>query len=95
MAYINIPAGSRFSVNRANLVTMLEELETEWSVTLVHMDKEERFRGINRERLETMLVAILTAASDTDSIELFGTGTSFRACRPLIRRMLIASYAAI
>lgn len=95
MAMLNIPPGSKFSLCRNNINTMTAELAIEWSATTVVLDKESGFRGLNRDRLEDNLVAILTAASDTGSIEYFPEGSSFRVCRKLIRRMFTAAYNAI
>jgi hypothetical protein len=85
MAFLTIPTGSTFSMCRNNIDTMLVELGQS------ALDKESSFR-FNRETLASYLSAELTSQAKTASIEPLATGSSFRQCRPAIRRMFIAAY---
>lgn len=85
MALLPIITGSSFSVNRNNIDAMLIELGQS------PLDKESSFR-FNRETLAASLAGELTDQLKTADIEPLATGSSFRQCRPAIRRMFVAAY---
>ena len=85
MAFLTIPTGSSYSMCRDNIDTMLVELGQP------ALDKESSFR-FNREYLRLYITAELTSQAKTASIETLATGSSFRQCRPAIRRMFVAAY---
>lgn len=83
MAELRIVTGSSFSVNRNNIDTMLIELGQDG------LDKESSFR-FNRAALDAQLKLILVL--ELENYEPLPSGSSFRQCRPSIRRMFNAAY---
>jgi len=94
VALINIPAGSSYLLNRVNLATMIGELVAREGSTLTDFGDQDGFwRSHNRDAIEEALHIILTDNGMTEHIEYFQKGSSFRQCRPQIRRMLVAAYS--
>ena len=99
MAHKPLPTGSSYSACKPNLQDNLEELNTFYSITGVNPDKEERFRGVNRERISDMFEDLCTAANALYAgsvvFKNFNPGSSFRVNRKNMKTMTEDLYTAM
>jgi len=99
MALLNIGAGASFRLSRNTITTMLTELATHHSDTIVDMDKEQGFRSSNRGLLNDALVILGASANaihaGSVTLKTMRPGSSFRVNRKILRTMFTELFIAL